>query len=89
VARDRHRAAWEDWGRIDPFWALLPKADACHRRWDVDRSADACPRAASSAPTDSTSRESRLPAALADGLLAGTSPASLAPHACTRTALQR
>lgn len=37
VARDRHRAAWEDWGRIDPFWAVLTEADARHGRWDVDR----------------------------------------------------
>jgi SAM-dependent methyltransferase len=37
VARDRHCAAWEDWGRIDPFWAILTEADARHGRWDVDR----------------------------------------------------
>ena len=37
MARDRHRAAWEDWGRIDPFWAILTEADARHGRWDVDR----------------------------------------------------
>jgi SAM-dependent methyltransferase len=37
VARDRHRAAWEDWGRIDPFWAILTEADARCGRWDVDR----------------------------------------------------
>jgi hypothetical protein len=37
VVRDRHRAAWEDWGRIDPFWAILTEADARHGRWDVDR----------------------------------------------------
>jgi SAM-dependent methyltransferase len=37
VARDRHRVAWEDWGRIDPFWAILTEADARHGRWDVDR----------------------------------------------------
>jgi SAM-dependent methyltransferase len=35
--RDRHRAAWEDWGRIDPFWAVLTETDARHGRWDVDR----------------------------------------------------
>lgn len=37
LGRDRHRAAWEDWGRIDPFWAVLTEADARHGRWDVDR----------------------------------------------------
>jgi SAM-dependent methyltransferase len=37
VPRDRHRAAWEDWGRIDPFWAILTEADARHGGWDVDR----------------------------------------------------
>jgi hypothetical protein len=37
VARDRHRAAWEDWGRIDPFLAVLTEADARHGRWDVVR----------------------------------------------------
>lgn len=37
MARDRHRAAWEDWGRIDPFWAILTEADTRHGRWDVDR----------------------------------------------------
>jgi SAM-dependent methyltransferase len=37
VVRDRHRTAWEDWGRIDPFWAILTEADARHGRWDVDR----------------------------------------------------
>jgi SAM-dependent methyltransferase len=36
VARDRHRAAWEDWGRVDPFWAVLTEADARHGRWDID-----------------------------------------------------
>ena len=37
MARDRHRAAWEDWGRVDPFWAVLAEAGARHGRWDVDR----------------------------------------------------
>ena len=37
VARDRHRAAWEDWGRIDPFWAVLTESDARHGGWDVER----------------------------------------------------
>ena len=37
MAADRHRAAWEDWGRIDPFWAILTESDARHGRWDVDR----------------------------------------------------
>jgi SAM-dependent methyltransferase len=34
---DRHRAAWEDWGRIDPFWAVLTDPDARRGQWDVDR----------------------------------------------------
>ena len=37
MVRDRHRAAWEDWGRVDPFWAILASPDAHHGRWDVDR----------------------------------------------------
>jgi SAM-dependent methyltransferase len=37
MIRDRHRAAWEDWGRVDPFWAILTSPDARHGRWDVDR----------------------------------------------------
>ena len=37
VARDRHRAAWEDWGQIDPFWAICTEADTRYGRWDVDR----------------------------------------------------
>jgi SAM-dependent methyltransferase len=37
VARDRHRAAWEDWGRVDPFWAVLSEADARHGKWDRER----------------------------------------------------
>ena len=37
MVRDRHRSAWEDWGRVDPFWAVLAEADARHGRWDVDR----------------------------------------------------
>jgi ubiquinone/menaquinone biosynthesis C-methylase UbiE len=37
MVRDRHRAAWEDWGRVDPFWAVLGQADTRHGRWDVDR----------------------------------------------------
>ena len=32
---DTQRAAWEDWGRVDPFWAVLTDGE---RRggWDVD-----------------------------------------------------
>ena len=37
MTRDRHRAAWEDWGRIDPFWAVLTEPDARRGRWDVNR----------------------------------------------------
>jgi SAM-dependent methyltransferase len=36
VPADANRAAWEDWGRIDPFWAVLTAADAQHGRWDVE-----------------------------------------------------
>jgi len=33
---DAQRAAWEDWGEVDPFWAVLTAADAQHGRWDVE-----------------------------------------------------
>jgi SAM-dependent methyltransferase len=36
VPADANRSAWEDWGRVDPFWAVLTAADARHGRWDVD-----------------------------------------------------
>ncbi len=34
---DAQRAAWEDWGRVDPFWAVLTAADTQHGHWDVER----------------------------------------------------
>jgi ubiquinone/menaquinone biosynthesis C-methylase UbiE len=37
MPRDRHRAAWDDWGKVDPFWAVLSEPDARHGRWDMDR----------------------------------------------------
>jgi ubiquinone/menaquinone biosynthesis C-methylase UbiE len=36
MPRDRNRAAWEDWGRVDPYWAILAWPEARHGRWDVD-----------------------------------------------------
>ena len=33
---DAQRAAWEDWAKVDPFWAVLTAADAQHGRWDVE-----------------------------------------------------
>ncbi|MBM3672745.1 MAG: class I SAM-dependent methyltransferase [Actinobacteria bacterium] len=32
----QHRAAWDDWGTVDPFWAVLTHPDARHGRWDHD-----------------------------------------------------
>jgi len=37
MPRDRHRAAWEDWAKVDPFWAVLSEPDARHGRWDRER----------------------------------------------------
>ena len=36
MLRDRHRAAWEDWGLVDPFWAVLSWPGMQHGAWDVD-----------------------------------------------------
>jgi SAM-dependent methyltransferase len=36
MLRDQHRTAWEDWGRVDPLWAVLAWPEARHGRWDVD-----------------------------------------------------
>jgi SAM-dependent methyltransferase len=36
MAPDRHRAAWEDWGRVDPLWAILASPEGRHGSWDVD-----------------------------------------------------
>src|SRR5262245_5311802 len=37
MVHERHGEAWEDWGRIDPFWAVLTEPNARHGGWDVDR----------------------------------------------------
>jgi SAM-dependent methyltransferase len=31
-----NRQAWEDWGRVDPLWAILTRPDARGGRWDLD-----------------------------------------------------
>jgi SAM-dependent methyltransferase len=36
MLRDRNRAAWEDWGRVDPLWAVLAWPQRRHGRWDID-----------------------------------------------------
>lgn len=33
---DKQRSAWEDWGRVDPFWAVLTDGER-HGGWDIDR----------------------------------------------------
>ena len=37
MPRDRHRAAWDDWAKVDPLWAVLSEPEARHGRWDVDQ----------------------------------------------------
>ena len=37
MLRDRYRAAWEDWGLVDPFWAVLSWPGMEHGGWDVER----------------------------------------------------
>ena len=37
LLRDPHRAAWEDWGRVDPFWAVLSWPGLRRGGWDVER----------------------------------------------------
>jgi SAM-dependent methyltransferase len=32
----RNEQAWEDWGTIDPLWAVVTAGDKKHGRWDVD-----------------------------------------------------
>ena len=32
----RNEQAWEDWGRVDPLWAVVTATDKQHGRWDVD-----------------------------------------------------
>jgi SAM-dependent methyltransferase len=82
VARDRHRAAWEDWGRIDPFWAILTEADARHGRWDVDRffATGVEQVAAMLAHTKRYGRPARRGAALDFGCGLGRLTRALAPH---------
>jgi SAM-dependent methyltransferase len=82
VARDRHRAAWEDWGRIDPFWAILTEADARHGRWDVDRffATGVEQVAAMLAHTQRYGRPSRRGTALDFGCGLGRLTRALAPH---------
>jgi len=36
MATRENRQAWEDWGRVDPFWAILTKPDARGGKWDLD-----------------------------------------------------
>lgn len=36
MPRDRHRAAWEDWGSVDPYWAVLTEPAARHGRWNLE-----------------------------------------------------
>ena len=39
MARDAHRAAWEDWATLDPLWAALTHPEYQHGGWgqDLDR----------------------------------------------------
>jgi SAM-dependent methyltransferase len=82
VARDRHRAAWEDWGRIDPFWAVLTEADARHGRWDVDQffATGVDQVAAMLAQTREYGRPARRGTALGFGCGLGRLTRALAPH---------
>jgi ubiquinone/menaquinone biosynthesis C-methylase UbiE len=32
----RNQRAWEDWGRLDPLWAVLTEPDRRGHRWDTD-----------------------------------------------------
>jgi SAM-dependent methyltransferase len=36
VPRRADRRAWEDWARVDPFWAILTEPGARHGHWDED-----------------------------------------------------
>jgi SAM-dependent methyltransferase len=31
-----NRRAWEDWGRVDPLWAVLTEPDGRNGNWDID-----------------------------------------------------
>ena len=32
-----NRQAWNDWGSIDPLWAILTEPDLKHGRWDLEQ----------------------------------------------------
>ena len=32
-----NRRAWQDWGRIDPMWAIVTDPERDHSRWEVDQ----------------------------------------------------
>jgi SAM-dependent methyltransferase len=32
----RNEQAWEDWGKVDPLWAVVTASDKQHGQWDVD-----------------------------------------------------
>ena len=32
-----NRQAWNDWGSIDPLWAILTEPDGKHGRWDLEQ----------------------------------------------------
>ena len=82
MARDRHRAAWEDWGRVDPFWAVLTDANARHGRWDVERffATGADTVAAILANTERFGRPVQRGTALDFGCGLGRLTRALAPH---------
>jgi SAM-dependent methyltransferase len=82
VARDRHRAAWEDWGRIDPFWAILTAPDTRHGGWDIDRffATGVDMVAAMLAHTQRYGRPARPGTALDFGCGLGRLTRALAPH---------
>jgi SAM-dependent methyltransferase len=82
VARDRHRAAWEDWGRIDPFWAVLTESDTRHGGWDIERffATGVDMVAAMLAHTQRYGRPARRGTALDFGCGLGRLTRPLAPH---------
>jgi ubiquinone/menaquinone biosynthesis C-methylase UbiE len=79
---DEYRAAWEDWGRVDPFWAVLTAADARHGRWDVDRFFETGLEAAgwALAHSEAFGRPERHGVALDFGCGLGRLTRALAPH---------
>jgi SAM-dependent methyltransferase len=32
----RGQRSWQDWGQVDPLWAVLTEPDLCGGRWDTD-----------------------------------------------------